>query len=72
VLDRVEYAQARIGAVAREQDDLDVLLGQAIEPQQLRHERERRPGREQLVLVLDLVAMVAFDAELDKGLRRAA
>jgi hypothetical protein len=64
VLDRVEHAKPRVGAVARQQDHLDVLLRQAIQPQQLRDERERRPGREQLVLVLDLVAVVAFDAEL--------
>ena len=52
VLDRVEDAQARVGGVARQQDHLDVLLVGAIEPQQLLHQHERRPGRQDLVLVL--------------------
>ena len=64
VLDGIEHPQARVGAVARQQDHLDVLLVGTVDGQQLLDQRERGAGRQDLVLVLDLVAMVGGDAGL--------
>jgi hypothetical protein len=62
MLDRVEYAQPGVGRIAREQDHLDVLLVGPVQPQELFHQHERRACGEDLVLVLDLVAVVGVDA----------
>ena len=64
MLDRIEYAQARIGAVARKQDHLDVLLAGRIEAQQLVDQRERGSRHQQFVLVRDLIAVIGVHALL--------
>ena len=64
VLDRVEHAQPGVGGIARQQDHLDVLLVRPIEPQQLLHQHECRSHGEDLVLVLDLVAVIGPDPVL--------
>ncbi len=64
VLDRVEDAQAGVGRIARQQDDLDArrLRRERVEAQQLLHERKRDARREQVVLVRDLVARIGIEA----------
>ena len=66
VLDRVHDAHPRVGGVARKQDHFHPGSSgrERVEPQELPHQRERDPGREDLVLVLELIPVVGGHALL--------
>ncbi|MNF66275.1 hypothetical protein D3C84_480620 [compost metagenome] len=62
VLDRIERAQAGIGAVARHQNHLHPRLAQStVQPQQLLDQGESVTWHENLVLMFDLIAAIGFD-----------
>ena len=63
VLDRVERAQAGVGAVARHQNHLDALLLEgAVQRQEFFHQGKGITGGEYLVLMLNLVLAIGLDA----------
>ena len=63
VLNRVEGAQAGVGAVARDQNHLDALLLEgAVQRQEFFHQGKGIAGGEYLVLMLDLVLAIGLDA----------
>src|SRR5215831_18602561 len=64
MLDRVEDAKPSVGGIARQQNHLDIVLVWSVEPQKLLDQRERGSRSEDLVLVLDLIALVRIDALL--------
>ncbi|MNP35585.1 hypothetical protein D3C76_1289240 [compost metagenome] len=63
MVDRVEHAQAGVGAVARHQDHLDPGAAQVgIEGEEFLHQREGVTGLEDFVFVFDLILPVGLDA----------
>ena len=63
VLDRVERAQAGVGAITRDQNHLDpLLLEGCIQRQQLLDQGKGITGGEYLVLMLNLVLAIGRDA----------
>ncbi len=66
VLDRIHDPHPRVGGVARKQDHFHAGSRgrERVEPQELPHQRERDAGREDLVLVLELIPVVGGHALL--------
>ncbi|MNG20174.1 hypothetical protein D3C84_1044050 [compost metagenome] len=63
MLDRVEYPQPGVGAVARHQHHLDPGLAKTgVQAQELLHQGEGVTGFEHFVFVFDLVLAIGFNA----------